>query len=75
MKPLWVLENIWQGENLDRLFSKVYDVSQENGEILVNGSLAGVSRRPFFRYTLKIAVSQDGRIALDLCGQVAENAA
>ena len=75
MKPLWVLENIWQGENLDRLFSKVYDVSQENSEILVNGSLAGVSRRPFFRYTLKIAVSQDGRIAFDLCGQVADNAA
>ena len=74
MKPLWVLENIWQGENLDRLFSKIYDVSQENGEILVNGSLAGVSRRPFFRYTLKIAVSQDGRIAFDLCGQVADNA-
>lgn len=74
MKPLWVLENIWQGENLDRLFSKVYNISQKDGEILVNGSLAGVSRRPFFRYTLKIAVSQDGRIAFDLRGQVADNA-
>ena len=52
MRAYWELVNIWQGENLDRLFSKVYECRLEKGIIRVTGALAGVSRLPFFRYTL-----------------------
>lgn len=46
MRAYWELVNIWQGENLDRLFSKVYECRLEKGIIRVTGALAGVSRLP-----------------------------
>ena len=61
----WANVNIWQGENLDCQFSKVYDCRIEDGAIIVDGSLAGVSRVPFFRYTQKITVSKQGKINFD----------
>ncbi len=74
IKALWMLENIWQGENINVSFSKVYDCKMEDGIISVTGSLAGVSRTPFFRYTLKVFVEQSGRIHFDLEGKVREDA-
>ena len=70
----WANVNIWQGENLDCQFSKVYDCRIEDGAIIVDGSLAGVSRVPFFRYTQKITVSKQGKISFELCGNVREDA-
>lgn len=64
----------WQGENYDRLFSKVYDCRMEQGTICVTGALSGVSRLPFFRYTLSVSVAADGQIRFDLDGRVRENA-
>lgn len=73
IKNKWGNYNIWEGENMDCLFTKIYDCKLENGVITVSGSLSGVSRMPFFRYTLTIEVFQDGRINFDLSGIVREN--
>ncbi len=70
----WANVNIWQGENLDCQFSKIYDCRIEDGAIIVEGSLAGVSRVPFFRYTQKITVSKEGKINFELCGNIREDA-
>jgi len=71
----WANVDTWQGENLDRLFSKVYGCRlAERGQIIVEGSLAGVSRYPFFRYTLRIRITEDGTICFDLNGKVREDA-
>ena len=70
----WANTNVWQGENLDCAFSKVYDCGVSNGAITVTGSIAGVSRIPVFRYTLQITVSAKGKITFSLQGQVRQGA-
>ncbi len=69
----WANVNIWQGENLDCQFSKIYDCRIDGGAIIVDGSLAGVSRLPFFRYTQKITISKQGTINFELSGNVRED--
>lgn len=66
IKLNWGSYNIWQGENLDKLFSKVYDCTVTDDKIFARGSLAGVSRKPFLHYLLEISVSPDGIIHLAL---------
>ena len=73
IKLLWGSYTIWQGENLDKLFSKVYECRVTEGGVRVEASLAGISRKPFFRYTLDIAVDAAGRISVGLNGNVREN--
>lgn len=73
IRLLWGSYNIWQGENLDKLFSKAYDCRVSEGRVRVDGSLAGVSRKPFLRYTLEVSVDADGRISVRLDGNVREN--
>lgn len=73
IKYFWGSYNVWQGENLDKLFHKCYEFSTENGRLSLKGSLAGVSRRPFFRYALNIQVDENGEISADLDGNVEEN--
>ena len=72
IKGKWYWENIWQGENLDRQFDKVYSCSVKDNEITVLGSLSGVSRTPYFRYTVKYSVFADGTIKTELLGKVKE---
>ncbi|MBQ3817184.1 MAG: glycoside hydrolase family 2 [Clostridia bacterium] len=74
MKPLWNNVNIWQGENLNCVFNKVYSVEVKDNQITVSGSCAGVSRRPFFKYTLTYKFFIDGKIKVDLNGDIRENA-
>lgn len=52
IRIFWDRETIWQGENLDAAFTKVYDCRIQDGRIVVHGSLAGVSRVPVLRHTL-----------------------
>lgn len=73
IKLFWGSYNSWQGENLDKLFSKVYNCQISEGCVRVEGSLAGVSRKPFFRYTLEVSVNADGRVSVSLDGKVREN--
>ena len=72
IKVFWGSYNIWQGENFDKLFSKVYNARVTEGCVCVDASLAGVSRKPFFRYTLQVKVDRDGVISVSLKGQVRE---
>ena len=66
VKAKWAFLDIWQGENLDRTFSKIYGCSIENRKILVSGSLAGVSRAPFAKYGLEVCIFENGKIDFNL---------
>ncbi len=70
----WANTNIWQGENLDCSFLKVYGCELTDGKIRVKGSLAGVSREPCFRYLLEITVFLNGTVNYDLTVNVRDNA-
>lgn len=70
VKQDWYWYNIWQGENLDKQFDKVYECTLNGAEVTVKGSLAGVSRTPYFRYTAKYTVMSDGKIHVVLDGKV-----
>lgn len=72
IKQKWYWQNGWEAENLDRQFSKVYECNLNGSEVLVKGSLAGVSRTPYFRYSLKYSVMSDGTIKVALDGTVKE---
>ena len=66
----WWWQNSASSENLDRQMDKVYSVSLAGSTITVDGSLAGVARTPFFRYTASYTVTADGRITVTLDGKV-----
>ena len=68
----WYWQNAWQSENLDRQFDKVYECILSGAEITVKGSLSGVSRTPYFKYTAKYSVMSDGTIKVVLDGNVKE---
>ncbi len=70
MKPLWTFQNIWQGENLDKTFSKIYSCEIIDGDICLSGSVAGVSRVPVFKYELKVSISQKGKINFNVKADV-----
>ncbi len=74
MLALWTKQNIWQGENLDVTFSKIYDCNIVDGKIVVNGSVAGVSRVPVFKYTLDIKIEIDGKINFKVDANIREDA-
>lgn len=65
--------SVWQGENYDRTFSKVYECSIVDGIIVLKGSLSAVARMPFFRYEMTISISKNGEIEFNLNGQRKEN--
>ncbi len=70
IKSKWYWENIWQAENLDKQFDKVYSCTRKGNEVTVTASLAGVSRTPYFRYTVKYTVFADGMVKTELSGKV-----
>lgn len=74
IKQYWANMNVWEGENLDCTFSKVYDCRIEEGVIVTEASVAGVSRYPFIRYQQRTAVFADGRIEISLAGDIREDA-
>lgn len=72
MKPYWDRTNIWQGENLDCVFCKAYSVISNGNRVKVEASSAGVSRLPFFNYTLTYDFFSDGTVKIDLAGDIRE---
>lgn len=70
VKVYWGNYNEWQGENLNKLFHKCYVFAAENGKLSLRGSLAGVSRRPFYQYDLEVSVDVNGKVALHMQGAV-----
>ncbi len=69
----WANVNIWTGENLNCTFSKVYSCEIKDGKIAVCGSLAGVSRLPYMRYTMNVEIQKNGTITFNLSGNVRED--
>lgn len=73
IKLKWYWYNVWEAENLDKQFDKVYGCNFDGKCITVDASISGVSRTPFFRYTVSYTVSADGEISVSLNGKVKEN--
>ncbi|MBR3705062.1 MAG: DUF4981 domain-containing protein, partial [Oscillospiraceae bacterium] len=74
IRSRWMQLDGWQGENLDKAFSKVYDCRIEDDTIILRGALAGVSRVPLIRYDLRVTVSDKGRIDFHMLAAVREDA-
>ncbi len=70
VKVFWGNYNIWQGENLNCNFSKVYSCELSGNTILVKGALSGVSRLPYFKYDLSVSVDAKGVVTFALGGEV-----
>lgn len=62
----WVQGEAWKSENINRLFTKVYRISQTGNVITVSGALSGVSRLPLLKYDLTAEFSGDGRIDFNI---------
>mgnify|MGYP000845936948 FL=1 len=73
MQALWNHVDVWQGENLDCVFCHVYNTQVNDHVITVNASAAGVSRQPFFRYTLTLSFFTDGDVKVKLDGKIRDN--
>ena len=61
-KLKWIRNKHNSAENMDCMFDKVYDCRIEDGVIVLEGSLAGVSRMPYLRYSQKISIAADGKV-------------
>lgn len=61
------------GENINRLYSKIYSCNTSKNTITIEGSLAGVSRIPFLRYTANYAFFDDGSIEINLNANIREH--
>lgn len=72
IKNLWGNYNIWQGENIDTAFNKIYECELLDGGIKVKGSLGGVSRTPYMQYNYTVKVYNDGRIDFNFDGNIRE---
>ncbi len=70
----WDGTNNWQGENYDRVFSKMYTCDVADNKVTFTASAAGVSRKPFFNYTISYEFYNDGSVLVTLDGKRRENA-
>ncbi len=73
-KLKWGHYNAWQGEGYNIHFGKVYECYSTENVITVKGSVSGVGRMPWIRYTLTVSVDVLGKINVSLDGDVRENA-
>jgi len=64
----------YTGENLNELFSKVYECTVSGNKITVKGSLSGVCRMPFMHHTATYTFFADGRVDITLDGEIREDA-
>ena len=61
-------------ENINLTFNKIYSCDIEENRVSFKGSLAGISRLPYFRFSLDYTFFDDGRIGVLLNGKVREDA-
>ena len=73
MKALWDRTNIWQGENFDCVFTKIYSCEVLGNKAVFTASSAGVSRKPFFNFTLSYEFFADGSVNVSLNGKIRDN--
>ena len=65
------LEN--RAEGYDRMWNKCYTCERKGNTITVTGSLCGVSRLPFLRYTVDYTFYGDGSVKVVLNGDIRED--
>lgn len=58
----------WNSERFNALYNKVYSCDLQDNVITVVGSLAGVSRAAFLRYTARYTLFADGKIGVEFDG-------
>lgn len=73
VRALWDRTNIWQGENFDCVFTKIYDCEAKDNKVTFTASSAGVSRKPFFNFTLCYEFFKNGEVKVLLNGKIREN--
>lgn len=74
VKYKWGLfEDNRSGENLNRIFNKIYSCELRENKIYVEGSLSGISRSPFLRFRIVFTVSGEGEIGVKFDGKVKDN--
>ena len=73
IKNKWGHPNNWEGENLDRIFNKIYSYEANGNTLKFKGSLAGVGRIPFLRYTVCYEFFTDGRTRVNLKATVKDD--
>ena len=69
----WGHSNVWEGENLDRIFDQVIEMTAEGNKVTAKGFLAGVGRMPFLTYVIEYSFYNDGVMKVSLDGSVREN--
>lgn len=74
MKKKWGHPDNRTGENLDRIFNNVHEVTLKNNVIQITGSLAGVARMPFFKYEMTFSFYNGGKMHVSLSGKVRDSA-
>ncbi len=74
VKALWYSDTgAWKAEGFDRLCDKCYSCVSSGNAVTVEGSLAAISRLPFFRYRLTYHFFADGSVKVSLSGDVRED--
>lgn len=68
--PKWKWENPYDAENFDRVQNKIYSYQVDDNVLTFTGSLSGISRTPFFRYSLIYTFYDDGTIKVSLSGKI-----
>ena len=63
----------WNSFFFNRMFNKVYDCKIDKNKISVDGSLAGIGRKPFLKYHTDYIFSQTGEIEVVLHADVHED--
>jgi beta-galactosidase len=58
------------GENYNVLCNKIYDCMISDKTISFTGSLSGISRIPFFRYTLEYSLLENKKLMVNLKGDI-----
>lgn len=65
-KAGWILKNDPAvSENMNRSHTKIYSCAVDNDEIVVCGSIGGVSRVPYLRFTQSYKFYDDGTVRVD----------
>ena len=72
MAAKWNKVNGWEGENFDYQFTKIYECGIKDGAIEIKGALSGISRLPFFKYTLRLSADENGVVKVALIGDIRE---
>ena len=62
-----------RGANINHTFNNVRKVTVKDNQIITEGVLAGVSRKPYLTYVLKHSFFKSGRVKTDISVSVKEN--